>query len=136
MSPNGDLLIQAKLQMALGATGRDSNIFIGRRSLVLAPGLETSTLCPGRGEVKTAPIFVHRKDTHMDQYLHLSSNHPLEQKRGVVKTQMHRLDTIVSDEREKVEEKSHVKYEYIGPSFEWLPRLANSQYIYQRLNLL
>ena len=37
-------------------------------------------------------------------------NHPLEHKRGVVKTLMHRVGNIVSNaERDKVEEKSHVK---------------------------
>ena len=33
----------------------------------------------------------------------------MEHKRGVVKTLMHRVDTIVSDERDNVKEKSHVK---------------------------
>ena len=33
----------------------------------------------------------------------------MEHKRGVVKTLMHRVDTIVSDERDKVKEKSQVK---------------------------
>ena len=45
----------------------------------------------------------------MDQYLHFNSNHPLEHKRGVVKNLIHRVETTVSDERDKVEEKSHVK---------------------------
>ena len=40
----------------------------------------------------------------MDQYLQFNSNHPLEHKRGLVKTLMHKVD-----ERDKVEEKSHVK---------------------------
>ena len=42
----------------------------------------------------------------MDQYLQFSSNHSLEHKRGVMKN---RMDTIVSDERDKIEEKSHEK---------------------------
>ena len=48
------------------------------------------------GSIKTK---VYHKETHTDQYLHFNSNHPLEHKRGVVKTLMHRVDTIVSDER-------------------------------------
>ena len=42
----------------------------------------------------------------MDQYLQFSSIHSLEHKRGVVKN---RMDTIVSDERDKIEEESHKK---------------------------
>ena len=46
---------------------------------------------------------VYHKETHTDQDLHINSNHTLELKRGVVKTLMHRVDNIVSDERDKVE---------------------------------
>ena len=49
--------------------------------------------------------YLYHKETHADQYLSFSTNHPLEHKRQVVKTLMHRVDTRVSDEREKVEEK-------------------------------
>ena len=45
---------------------------------------------------------VYHKETHADQYLHFSSNHPFEHKRGVVKTPMHRVDTIMSIGRDKV----------------------------------
>ena len=45
----------------------------------------------------------------MDQYLYFNNNHPLEHKRGLLKTLMHRVDTIVSDEKDKVKEKSQVK---------------------------
>ena len=46
----------------------------------------------------------------MDQYLHFNSNHPLEHKRGVAKNLIPRVETAVSDERDKSQkEKSHVK---------------------------
>ena len=51
---------------------------------------------------------VHRNKTHTD---HFNSNYPLEHKRGVVKTLMHRVDSIVSNERDWK----------VG----WLPKLAN-----------
>ena len=55
----------------------------------------------------------------MNQYLHFTQ--PLEHTRWVVKTLMHRVDNIVSDERDKVEEKSHVKQVLIMNVYpEWL----------------
>ena len=62
---------------------------------------------------------VYHKETHMNQYLQFT--YPLEHKRWVVKTPMHRVDTIVSDERDKTEEKSHVKQVLIMNVYpEWL----------------
>ena len=52
---------------------------------------------------------VYRRETHMDQYSPFSSNHPLEHKRGKVTILMLRVGTIVSDKRNKIEERSHVK---------------------------
>ena len=51
---------------------------------------------------------VFRKETHRDQYLNFTSNHPLENKRGVVHTLLHRAEAIVSKLKELVE-KTHVK---------------------------
>ena len=40
---------------------------------------------------------VYRKPTHTDQYLHWTSNHPVQQKIGIVKTLMHRAETLIED---------------------------------------
>ena len=49
------------------------------------------------------------KETHTDQYLNFSSNHPVEHKRGVVKTLKHRADTVVSDMEERRQELDHIR---------------------------
>ena len=49
-----------------------------------------------------------RKETHTNQYLKCSSNHPLEHKIGVVRTLWHRVEAIVSDPKDR-EEKAHIK---------------------------
>ena len=45
----------------------------------------------------------------MDRCLHFSSYHPLQHKRWLVKSLMHRVDTTVSDERDNTEERSRIK---------------------------
>ena len=52
---------------------------------------------------------VFRKDTHTDHYLDFNSNHPLEHKKGVVRTLMNRVDRMVSDETELWREKVHIR---------------------------
>ncbi len=68
--------------------------------------LDTWSVIKDNGSIKTK---VFRKDTHTDQYLHLDSNHPLEHKRGIVKTLMHRVDRIVCDVGDKESDRTHVK---------------------------
>lgn len=50
-------------------------------------------------------LSVYRKPTHTDQYLNFHSHHPLNQKLGVVRTLLHRCNTIVNTEAAKEEER-------------------------------
>ena len=52
---------------------------------------------------------VYRKKTHTDQYLNFASHHPKQQKLGVVRTLMHRSETITSEEGDKKEEVEHFR---------------------------
>ena len=69
--------------------------------------LDTWSVISPDGLIKTK---VFRKETHRDQYLNFTSNHPLEHKRGVVCTLLHRAEAIVSDPKDLEEEKSHIKH--------------------------
>ena len=53
-------------------------------------------------------VTVYRKPTHTDQYLGFESHHPLEHKRSVVRTLLHRVKTIVSTQQDQRSEKEHV----------------------------
>ena len=52
---------------------------------------------------------VFQKDTHINQYLNFSSNHPLEHKRGVVRTLVNRAYRLVSEETELGRETEHIR---------------------------
>lgn len=67
--------------------------------------LDTHTVIQEDGSLK---IKIYRKPTHTDQYLNFQSNHPIQHKLGVIQTLHHRADSIISDQEDKEEEKSHV----------------------------
>ena len=69
------------------------------RSLVF---LDTLTVVKEDGTIKTR---VFRKATHTDQYLNFDSNHPLEFKRGVVRTLLDRADNIVSGNEARMQKR-------------------------------
>ena len=49
------------------------------------------------------------KQANTDQYLNFASHHPKHQKLGVVRTLMHRCETITSEEGDKKEEVEHLR---------------------------
>ena len=67
--------------------------------------LDTMSVLNEDGTIRTR---VFRKETHTDQYLNFTSNHPLEHKRGVVRTLLHRAESVVSDEQERQEEQERI----------------------------
>ncbi|CAH1253587.1 CAD [Branchiostoma lanceolatum] len=70
------------------------------------PFLDTLTTIQDDGSLR---LSIYRKPTHTDQYLNFRSNHPLEHKLGVVKTLLHRADTIITDPHDRETEKQHIK---------------------------
>ena len=68
--------------------------------------LDTLSVINEDGTIRTR---VFRKENHTDQYLNFDSNHPLEHKRGVVRTLTHRARSIVSDLEERKKELEHVR---------------------------
>ncbi|XP_072022533.1 uncharacterized protein [Amphiura filiformis] len=67
--------------------------------------LDTSTVIQADGSLE---IKIYRKPTHTDQYLHFSSNHPLEHKFGVIQTLFHRAESVITKPQAVVEEKQHI----------------------------
>ena len=52
---------------------------------------------------------IYRKPTHTDHYLQWSSHHPVQQKLGIVRTLMHRADTLIADHEKRKIEKDKIK---------------------------
>ena len=61
-----------------------------------------------RTPVDTIGTRVYRKKTPADQYLNHQSNHPIDQKKSVVNTLLHRSDIIVSQAEDKEKENAHI----------------------------
>ena len=70
------------------------------------PFLDVCVHLQDDGSLKTT---VYRKPTHTDQYLNWESNHPLDHKRSVVRTLLNRVETHVSDPKDRDTEISHIR---------------------------
>ena len=70
------------------------------------PMLDTLTTRNNEGRLS---FSVYRKPSHTDHYLQYVSNQPLQHKLGVVKTLIHRCNTICSTEDAKIKELEHLQ---------------------------
>jgi len=70
------------------------------------PFLDTLIVKKSDGSVK---LLVYRKPTHTDQYLNYGSHHPLHQKLGVIRTLYDRMETIVTEQKDKEDEGKKVQ---------------------------
>ncbi len=68
--------------------------------------LDTLVKADNEGNIS---LTVYRKETHTDQYLSYTSEHPLEHKMSVVHTLLHRAETIVTNDEEKTKEKDKIR---------------------------
>ena len=72
----------------------------------MLPMLDVQNLTREDGSLK---VSVYRKPTHTDLYLNFRSYRPLQHKLGVIHTLTHRAKTIITEEKEKDEEKMKIK---------------------------
>ena len=78
------------------------------------------------GQISTS---VFRKATHTGRYLNYRSEHPLQHKRSVVNTLLHRADTICNDEKDRQAEVAIVKTSHIENGYpERMIRYPNKRY--------
>ena len=70
------------------------------------PFLDTLIERKQDGSVK---LRVYRKKTHTNQYLSVKSHHPLHQKLGVVRTLLDRCEELVTEERDRQDEKDTIR---------------------------
>ena len=57
----------------------------------------------------TITTDIYRKPTHTDHYLQWSSHHPVQQKIGIVRTLMHRANTLITDDKLRSAEKEKIR---------------------------
>ena len=70
------------------------------------PFLDTLIVRKPDGSIK---LLIYRKKTHTDQYLNFSSQHPLHQKLGVIRTLFDRMNKIVTEEPDRLAEEQRIK---------------------------
>ena len=57
----------------------------------------------------TIKLLVYRKPTHTDLYLNFMSEHPLHQKMGVIRTFFDRMNSVVTEEEDRLIEEERVR---------------------------
>ena len=71
-------------------------------------------------EDKEIATDICRKETHTDHYPHVSSHHPVHHNLGIVRTWMHRVNTLIADVRRGKKEKVKVSVALLNCGYpEW-----------------
>ena len=99
---SGEVVTEAPLDGSAMIGEEETSVRV-ERALAL---LDTWTVVEPDVSISTK---VFRKDTHTDQYINFSSNHPMEHNRGAVRTLMSRADRLVTEETELEKEKDHTR---------------------------